>query len=151
MHGKIDNKSEKTTANALEAYNAPDYEAFEPTVFVTWDLDKLCLPLIVNQLVLGPYIRWAQRIARTETDVVKVTHIILYFTTSLPSAVFLFYRFTWPHAVLHGLMQGWYLGTYTLMMHQHIHMNGILAKDYWCFDYAFHFITDPLMGHTWNS
>ncbi|KAK8127039.1 uncharacterized protein PG998_002798 [Apiospora kogelbergensis] len=46
-----------------------------------------------------------------------------------------------------------YTGTYTLMMHQHIHANGILQKTLpWSLlDYLFPYITDPLMGHTWNS
>jgi heme A synthase len=30
-------------------------------------------------------------------------------------------------------------------------MRGILAKKYAWFDYCFPFLTDPLMGHTWNS
>lgn len=118
---------------------------------MTWDLKAIHLHSIIHYYVLQPYIRWARKVVRRETDVVMVTHIILYFTTSLPSAVVLFYRFSWLHAVLHGLMQGWYVGTYTLMMHQHIHMGGILAKEYRWFDLAFPFITDPLMGHTWNN
>ena len=48
-------------------------------------------------------------------------------------------------------MQIWYAGSYTLMMHQHIHMRGILAKEYAWFDNIFPYITDPLFGHTWNS
>ncbi|EZF76952.1 hypothetical protein H105_01779 [Trichophyton soudanense CBS 452.61] len=80
-----------------------------------------------------------------------LTHLLLYFSTSVPSAVLLFYRFSWLHGVLHLLMQGWYMGTYTLMMHQHIHMGGILNRKYWLFDMLFPYITNPLMGHTWNS
>lgn len=82
-----------------------------------------------------------------------VTHLMLYFTTSVPSALFLFYKFSWIHGILHGAMQFWYFGTYTLMRHQHIHMNGILAKQfpYNAIDTVFPYITDPLMGHTWNS
>lgn len=48
-------------------------------------------------------------------------------------------------------MQFSYMGTYTLMMHQHIHMRGILAKRFAVFDTVFPYITDPLMGHTWNT
>jgi fatty acid desaturase len=50
-------------------------------------------------------------------------------------------------------MQSWYVGTYTLMKHQHIHGNGVLAKrfPYNVLDLAFPYITDPLVGHTWNS
>jgi hypothetical protein len=48
-------------------------------------------------------------------------------------------------------MQVSYVGTYTLMMHQHIHMQGILHKHLSILDTLFPYITDPLMGHTWNS
>lgn len=48
-------------------------------------------------------------------------------------------------------MQVSYMGTYTLMMHQHIHMRGILHRRFAAFDKLFPYITDPLMGHTWNS
>jgi hypothetical protein len=51
-------------------------------------------------------------------------------------------------------MQFWYVGAYTLLRHQHIHQRGVLAKDQplvSLFDNLFPYITDPLMGHTWNS
>jgi hypothetical protein len=80
-----------------------------------------------------------------------LTHLILYFTTTIPSAIYLFNSFSWIHGIIHLIMTGYFVGTYTLMMHQHIHMNGILNKKYAWFDLAFPYITDPLMGHTWNS
>jgi hypothetical protein len=82
-----------------------------------------------------------------------LNHIVLYFITSVPSAIYLYYNFTWIHGFLHWLMQSWYVGTYTLMRHQHIHQNGVLSKGFpfnWI-DAAFPYITDPLMGHTWNT
>lgn len=88
---------------------------------------------------------------RVETDVVMLNHLILYFTTIVPSAIYLYYHFTWLHGILHWIMQSYFVGTYTLMMHQHIHMGGILAKRFWLFDSLFPYITNPLMGHTWNS
>jgi hypothetical protein len=139
------------TIKTLKAWNDPKNEAFEPTVFVSWDLQDLKLPMSIDQYLLQPYIRWAQTIVRTETDVLMLTHLILYFTTSIPSALYLYYNFSWFHGIFHLLMQGYFIGTYTLMMHQHIHMNGILNKKYAWFDKAFPYITDPLMGHTWNS
>ena len=36
-------------------------------------------------------------------------------------------------------------------MHQHIHMGGVLARRFWAVDSLFPYITNPLMGHTWNS
>lgn len=88
---------------------------------------------------------------RVETDVVMLNHLLLYFSTSVPSAALLFYRFSWLHGLLHLAMQGSYMGTYTLMMHQHIHQRGILARPLRLLDTLFPYITDPLMGHTWNS
>ncbi|KAI1379526.1 hypothetical protein F4677DRAFT_442503 [Hypoxylon crocopeplum] len=87
------------------------------------------------------------------SDVVMVTHLILYFTTSIPSAIWLYYHFTYLHGIIHSAMQFYYVGTYTLMMHQHIHGGGILRKQSLIrlFDVAFPYITDPLMGHTWNT
>jgi hypothetical protein len=80
-----------------------------------------------------------------------LTHLFLYFCTSIPSAIYMFYNFHWWHGPLHTIMQVYFMGTYTLMMHQHIHMRGILDKKYSAFDSVFPYITDPLMGHTWNS
>ncbi|MCJ1407346.1 hypothetical protein MMC19_001417 [Ptychographa xylographoides] len=136
----------------LRAYNDPEDEDFEPTVFSSWDLSTVELPFGLNQILLYPYIRWARSIARNQNDVIMITHLILYFTTSVPSAfILLFVKFSYVHGIIHSLIQVWYAGSYTLMMHQHIHMRGILAKNYSWFDHAFPYITDPLHGHTWNS
>jgi hypothetical protein len=48
-------------------------------------------------------------------------------------------------------MQGYYMGAYTLLKHQHIHMRGVLSKNYAFVDRLFPYILDPMMGHTWNS
>lgn len=135
----------------MRALNDPDSDAFSPTVFLRWDVAHLTPPDFLQRKFLKPYIRWAQTIVRNPTDVVMVTHLILYFTTSLPSMLLLFFCFSWIHGTFHVLMQVYLAGTYTLMMHQHIHMRGILTKDYTWFDHLFPYITDPLMGHTWNS
>lgn len=141
------------TLDKLRALNDPHHPDFVPTVFVSWDLDSLNLPAWLHRWVLQPYIRAARRLVRVETDVVMLTHLLLYFTTSVPSAVMLFRHFSWIHGVLHWIMQSYYVGTYTLMMHQHIHMGGILKRApalAW-FDKLFPYLTDPLMGHTWNT
>lgn len=101
--------------------------------------------------MLGPYIRAARSIVRVETDVVMLTHLLLYFSTSVPSVIILFSNFTWAHGILHAVMQVTYMGAYTLMMHQHIHMRGILSSRFAAFDQLFPYVLDPLMGHTWNS
>lgn len=105
----------------------------------------------MTRWLLKPYINIARKVVRVETDVVMLNHLILYFTTVLPSAVYLHYHFTLFHGILHWIMQSYYVGSYTLMMHQHIHMGGVLARRFWLVDSLFPYITNPLMGHTWNS
>ncbi|OJI97178.1 hypothetical protein ASPVEDRAFT_36574 [Aspergillus versicolor CBS 583.65] len=142
---------DEDTIQKLKALNNAQNAEFEPTVFVTWDVKDLeKLPKVVKS-ILQSYVRVARQLVRVETDVVMLTHLILYFTTSVPSAILLFRNFHWAHGVAHWIMQTYYVGTYTLMMHQHIHMGGILKKGLWWFDGVFPYITNPLMGHTWNS
>ncbi|KAF2175660.1 hypothetical protein K469DRAFT_679616 [Zopfia rhizophila CBS 207.26] len=136
----------------MRTLNDPGHKRFEPTLFVSCDLSDIRLRYPnLTRYILKPYAAWAQTIVRVDTDVVFLTHLISYFTTLVPSAVLLFYRFNWIHGVLHWLLQSYYVGTYTLMMHQHIHQRGILSPRYRWLDKAFPYITDPLMGHTWNS
>ncbi|KKZ66833.1 hypothetical protein EMCG_07438 [[Emmonsia] crescens] len=144
-------QANRATVETLASFNNPQHKDFEPTIFVTWDFKDIKLPRLLNDYLLQPYINFGRKIVRVETDVVMLTHLLLYFATSVPSAIFLFYRFNWIHGVLHWLMQTYYVGAYTLMMHQHIHMGGILSRKYSWFDMLFPYITNPLMGHTWNS
>ncbi|KFG77884.1 acylamide-delta3(E)-desaturase [Metarhizium anisopliae] len=139
------------TITALAALNDPKHALFEPTVFSQVDTGDIRLPPSIDAWIFRPYVRVARSIVRVETDVVMLTHLLLYFSTSVPSAMFLFWKFTWVHGLLHFIMQVSYMGTYTLMMHQHIHMRGILNKRLSILDSLFPYITDPLMGHTWNS
>ncbi|KAL4915505.1 hypothetical protein BDW62DRAFT_188352 [Aspergillus aurantiobrunneus] len=143
--------SNEDTIQRLKALNNTRDPEFEPTVFVTWDVKDLAKLPSVAKWLLQSYVKLARQIVRVETDVVMLTHLILYFTTSVPSAILLFRQFHWVHGVAHWIMQTYYVGTYTLMMHQHIHMGGILKKSFWWFDGVFPYITNPLMGHTWNS
>lgn len=135
----------------ISGMNDPGSAYFEPSVFNTWDLSTLGkLPPVLDRL-LKSYVELGRSVVRVETDVVMLTHMILYFTTSVPSALWLFYHFTWVHGVMHTVMQVSYTGAYTLMMHQHIHGRGVLNKAYAWFDLTFPYLLDPLMGHTWNS
>ncbi|KAF4307498.1 putative acylamide-delta3 -desaturase protein [Botryosphaeria dothidea] len=148
-----DEREDRKTIDAMEAMNNPKHPDFDPTVFIFWDTPDIKLPQVLDQYVLQPYIRWARTVVRVETDVVMLNHLFLYATTSLPSALYLFYNFSWIHGILHWVMQTYYVGTYMLMMHQHIHMRGVLAKrtPWRLIDQAFPFVTDPLFGHTWNT
>jgi hypothetical protein len=134
----------------MKDLNNPTSTTFEPTVFVTHDYPDIKNPLL-RKYIIDPYVRWGRSVVRVDTDVVMLTHLLLYLVTSIPSAIYMFYNFHWWHGPLHSAMQIYYMGSYTLMMHQHIHMRGILNKAYSLIDLAFPYITDPLMGHTWNS
>jgi len=136
----------------LEGLNDETDSNFQPTVFTGWDQEDFKrLPASINGYILQPYIRWARTVVRRQTDVVFLTHIILHFTTSVPSAIFLYLHFSWPHAICHWVMQGLYCGPFTLLLHNHIHNNGVLVEKYALFDRAFPYILEPLMGHTWHS
>ena len=145
--------SDADLSQKLYDMNNASHATFDPTVFQFWDtpLLRAKLPAPVQRYILQPYLRWAQGVVRFQTDVVMLTHLILYFTTLVPSAFYLYYNFHWWHGVLHCVMQGWYCGAFTLMKHQHIHMNGVLAPQYWIFDTLFPYLLDPMLGHTWNS
>jgi hypothetical protein len=145
-------RAEVELVQKLEALNDENSQHFEPTVTCTWDMEDLPAHPAFLQTLLHLYIQWASHIVRRPTDVVFVTHLILYFVTSVPSAIHLFfYSFTWIHGIFHAVMTGYYFGTYTLMRHNHIHNNGILSSKWWIFDSLFPYLLDPLMGHTWNS
>ncbi|KAG9201751.1 hypothetical protein G6514_005367 [Epicoccum nigrum] len=142
--------SEQQTIEYLKNINDPKSDDFQTTVFSTWDLPDIKNP-ILRKWIIDPYVYWAKGIVRTETDVIMITHLLTYLCTSVPSALYLFYNFRWWHGVLHSAVQLYYMGPYTLLMHQHIHMRGVLNKKYGLVDAIFPYIFDPLMGHTWNS
>ena len=133
----------------LTALNNKDDLLFQPTVFTTWD-EKDLNPTF-NEYIVKPYTKIAQNIVRHPTDVVFLTHILLHFATIVPSAIYLFRNFSYIHAVLHTVWSVFCAGPFTLMMHNHIHNNGIFKKRFALFDLAFPYILEPLMGHTWDS
>ncbi|KAK1778964.1 hypothetical protein QBC45DRAFT_149130 [Copromyces sp. CBS 386.78] len=156
--GVSQRKSATRTSEAithLSALNDPTSPSFEPTITNFFDLADLQSFTWLPSSVLNAYTQWASSLIRVPTDILMITHLLLYFSTTVPSAFYLlFIRFSWPHAILHAVINGWYVGTYTLMMHQHIHMRGILTRDkLWTrvVDAVFPYLLDPLMGHTWNS
>ena len=145
---QADVSDDQYTAERLESLNNPANQSFEPDIVTSWD--EKDLPPYLSRL-LKPYNAWARTIVRRPTDVVFLTHILLYLSTSVPSALVLFWRFTWYHAILHWALQSWYCGSFTLMLHNHIHNNGVLAREYAWFDKFWPYILEPLMGHTWDS
>ena len=145
----INGPTDAASVDRLIAMNNRADPMFQPTVFTTWDQKDLH-PLL-NRYVVEPYSRWAQTVVRHPTDVVFLTHIITYLSVSVPSAAFLFYRFTWVHGILHSAWCLWCAGSFTLMMHNHIHNGGVLSKSWAWLDLSFPYILEPLMGHTWDS
>jgi hypothetical protein len=141
--------------NKLKALNDPTSPDYEPSITSMWDLRDMAAnwPPAIHRHIILPYASWAKGFVRHETDVIMLTHLLLYLTTSVTSAIMLYRNFHLLHGILHFAMQFYYMGPYTLMMHQHIHMGGVLAKTplLGLVDKAFPYILDPLMGHTWNS
>jgi len=133
----------------LTSYNNKDDPDFVPTVFTTWD-DNHIHPVLTKYIV-KPYSRIAQKIVRHPTDVVFLTHLTVIFTTVVPSAIYLYLHFNYFHAVIHTAWAGFCMGPFTLMMHNHIHNNGILNKSFSWFDFTFPYLLEPLMGHSWDS
>lgn len=122
-----------------------------PVVFTSWNTESLQFGKGFLGSLFSTYVQRARTIVRNPVDVVFLSHIILYFCTSVPSAIYLYYRFSWLHGVLHWVMQLSYCGSFTLMLHNHIHNHGLLKKEYAWFDHTWPYILEPLMGHTWDS
>ena len=121
-----------------------------PSVFCTWDLKDIPAKGAFGSF-LRAYVAWAQTVVRHPTDVVFLTHLILHFSTSVPSALYLYHHFSYLHGVVHWIMQLYYCGSFTLMLHNHIHNDGILSRQYSWLDRTWPYVLEPLMGHTWDS
>lgn len=121
----------------------------EGWVFTMWEKEEL--HPVVDKYIAQPYLKFAQSLVRQNPDAVFITHIAVHFSILLPSAIYLFYDFHWLHAIAHTVFAVWNAGPFTLMLHNHIHNNGILRKPYALVDKFFPYITGPLMGHTWDS
>lgn len=140
---------DKNSIALLKAYNDPRSSQFAPTILTTWDTKDL--PTFVDRYLVRPYAQHAASIVRHPTDVVFLTHIIQYLTVNLGSAIWLYLHFNYAHGFLHLAYTGWCIGSFTLMMHNHIHNNGVLAKRWAWLDRTFPYVLEPLMGHTWDS
>jgi hypothetical protein len=95
------------------------------------------------------------KIVRHPTDVVFLTNILMYTFINLPSAILLFRNFSYLHALAHVAFTFWCTGPFTLMLHNHIHNNGVLSKSSGllvkAIDFLFPYVFEPLIGHTWDS
>lgn len=149
----VENNPDDAAIAKLAALCDPTSDDFEVTVFTSWDLRDLVksLPPSVNRYLLQPYIRWGSTVVRRNTDVVFITHVLLYLSTIFPSAILLYRHFSWYHGVAHTVWAVLNAGPFTLMLHNHIHNNGVLAPSWWVLDKLFPYILEPLFGHTWDS
>ncbi len=145
--------SHRASLNRLSTLNNPNSEHFQPTVFSSWDhnLKISAKARGLQSAITCQYVTWARTVVRHETDVVFLTHIILYLSTTLPSAIYLYCNFHYIHAIAHCLLSIWFSSSFTLLLHNHIHNNGVLSKRYALVDLIFPYILEPLMGHTWDS
>lgn len=142
-------ENDRAALDRLKSLNDPESPDFSPTVFVMWD--EKDIPRVLNEYIVRPYAKLATKIVRHPTDVVFFTHILIYLFVILPSAIRLFTNFNYIHGIVHSVFTFWCAGSYTLMLHNHIHNNGVLAKSWSWLDFTFPYVTEPLMGHTWDS
>lgn len=147
--GDAPTSTEQAVLDRFTGSNDPASKNFEPTIVTSWDQKGIHLLSFLETCLLKPYTIWVQNVVCNKTDVVFLIHTFLHLFTALPSA--LFRDFLYTHALCHWIMIEWYSGVITLMLHNYIHKNGVLAKSYVFFDRAYPFILEPLMDNTWNS
>lgn len=145
--------TDQALAAKLAAQNNPEDGDFEPIVFTSIDYKDLRARIspFADAWILQPYIRFAQSIVRHKVDVVVITHILLYLTTLVPSAMVLYWHFTYLHAIFHVLICFLFTGPSATMFHHYTHQGGLLRKELWALDQAYGYLIAPLMGNTWNS
>jgi hypothetical protein len=138
-----EDRNDRETVDVLQSLSNPKASAFEATVLTGHDG---CPPW------LQPAASWIGRnVVRQPTDVVFGIHIALYLITLLPSAVLLFRQFSYFHAVVHWAFQIYCVGSFTLLMHNHIHHGGVLQPWLAPLDELFPYLLNPIFGHTQNS
>ncbi|KAI7653019.1 acylamide-delta3(E)-desaturase, partial [Hortaea werneckii] len=104
----------------LKALNTQKDSAFQPTIFTAWD-SKDISPAI-NKHVVQPYSRFAQGVVRHPTDVVFLTHLLLYSRILNGSWAWLDKAFPY---VLEPLMgHTWDSYYYHHVKHHHVEGNG---------------------------
>ncbi|KAI7153301.1 acylamide-delta3(E)-desaturase [Hortaea werneckii] len=104
----------------LKALNTQKDSAFQPTIFTAWD-SKDISPAI-NKHVVQPYSRFAQGVVRHPTDVVFLTHLLLY--SRILNSSWAWLDKTFPY-VLEPLMgHTWDSYYYHHVKHHHVEGNG---------------------------
>jgi Fatty acid desaturase len=147
--GAVDRPSDVQTLDELAALSNPTNTRFQPVVFTTWDCSEF--PPWISTYVLQPYIVWASSVVRYRSDVVFLTYILVLFTVGIPNLVLLFLRFNWFQAVFQWALITYFVGPYSILLHNHIHGRGVMSKPWALVDTLFPYILGPMMGQTWNS
>jgi hypothetical protein len=126
-----------------------DLTLLEPAVFTNYDNEDF--PAWINTYLLQPYIARARGLARRDTDIVFLTHLLILTIVGLPNMVSLFLRFNWIQAVFQWAFVAYFTGPYSILMHNYIHGRGIMSKRWETVDTLFPYVLGPMMGQTWNS
>jgi hypothetical protein len=152
--GKSNHESEDMTRDIqtldeLAALSNPTNGRFQPVVFTTWDNSDF--PPWFSTYVLQPYIAWASSVVRHRSDVVFLTYVLVLFTVGIPNIVLLFLHFNWFQAIFQWALVTYFVGPYSILLHNHIHGRGVMSKRWSLIDTLFPYILGPMMGQTWNS
>ena len=130
----------------LRALADPTSKTYQPTAFTGYDTKTRD-----GSKPATGYIAWAESVARHPTDAVFVTHLLVIATILVPSAILLWCHFTPFHAVVHWAFTLYCTGPYTLLMHNHLHGNGVLARRFAWIDAVQPYVFGPLLGQTADS
>ena len=137
------------TLDDLAALSDPRNRRFQPFVFTTWDNSDF--PPWISTYILQPYTIWASRVVRHRSDVVFLTYILVLFAIGIPNIVLLFLHFSWFQAIFQWALVTYFVGPYSILLHNHIHGRGVMSKPWALVDVLFPYILGPMMGQTWNS
>lgn len=144
-----DLSSDVQTLEDLAALSNPANRRFQPVVFTTWDCSEF--PSWIHTHVLQPYVAWASSVVRHRSDVVFLTYILVLLSIGIPNMVLLFLQFNWFQAVFQWVLVTYFVGPYSILLHNHIHGRGVMSKSWALLDTLFPYILGPMMGQTWNS
>jgi hypothetical protein len=106
--------NDQAAMKVLTKISDEDSDKFQSSPFSSWDEEDLNTWFRVA--IVRPYVNWAEGVVRRRADVVFLTHVGCYCITLIPSAVYLYYRFSWLHAACHWLLVIYYAGPFTLLL-----------------------------------
>lgn len=144
-----DRTGDSHTLDDLAALSDLSSTHFQLVMFTSCDYSEF--PFWIRTYVLQPYISWATGVVRHRSDIVFLTYILVLFTIGIPNLVLLFVHFNWFQAVFQWVLITYFVGPYSILLHNHIHARGVLSKPWALADAIFPYVLGPMMGQTWNS